>query len=111
MRRTAIALLSIATLLASSAGAMAFQTGKIYKSAEGEWMCIDKWGNEIPASSSGGWTVVTPPRQPGGDCNNQRVVATGGTVMQAQPLSATDLVAVPSTPPVTAKGITQSGIK
>lgn len=71
-----VAVLSAALTATLVGNAFAFQTGTIYRSKDGEWMCIDKWGNEIPPSSSGGWTVVAPPRKIGGDCNNQFVIAT-----------------------------------
>ncbi len=104
--------LSVALIVAAVAvaplPALAVQTGKIYKSADGEWMCIDKWGNEIPPSSTGGWTVVNPPRRIGGDCNNQLVVATGGTM--APQLPAIDVIVTPPKGQLP-KGINEAGIK
>jgi hypothetical protein len=88
--------------------AFAVQTGKIYKSAEGEWMCIDKWGNEIPPSTTGGWTVVSPPRQIGGACNNQRVVADNGPVTFHQP--AIDVIVTPPKGGQT-KSISEQGVR
>jgi len=71
-------------------------------------MCIDRWGNEIPPSSSGGWTVVTPPRKVGGDCNNHYVVQTGTTLGASVDLASPLLQG----PTVRAdKGISEKGIK
>lgn len=109
MRLAMIAALVGTLAVALPLPAFAVQTGKIYKSAEGEWMCIDKWGNEIPPSSTGGWTVVSPPRQVGGACNNQSVVATGGPI--AAELPAIDVLVTGTTKGQQAKGITQSGIR
>lgn len=110
MRRIVITVVSAGFVALLCGNALAFQSGKIYVSKEGEWMCIDRWGNEIPASASGGWTVVSPPRQVGGGCNNQRVVLTGTTLSSS---SAVDLVApLPGTPLTGAtKGINEAGIK
>lgn len=83
MKRIAIVPVSAVLLTLFCGSAMAFQTGQIYKSKDGEWMCIDKWGNEIPPSSSGGWTVVNPPRTIGGDCSNRRAVLIDQTLQSA----------------------------
>lgn len=108
MRRAIILTLSAIAVATLTGNAMAFQTGKIYVTKDGEWMCIDRWGNEIPPSSTGGWTVVTPPRKVGGDCNNRYVVRTGATVGIAAELAAPLLEG----PVVRAeKGITEKGIK
>lgn len=108
MRRAIILALSVVAISSLSGNAMAFQTGTIYVTKDGEWMCIDRWGNEIPPSSTGGWTVVTPPRKVGGDCNNQYVVRTGTTLGVAAELASPRLQG----PAVRAeKGITEKGIK
>ncbi|WP_055046811.1 hypothetical protein [Devosia sp. A16] len=108
MRRAAVLVFSALAISTFASHAMAFQTGTIYKSKDGEWMCIDRWGNEIPPSSTGGWTVVTPPRKVGGDCNNQYVVRTGATLGAAADLAAPLL----DSPVVRAdKGMTEKGIK
>lgn len=108
MRRAIILALSVVAISSLSGTAMAFQTGTIYVTKDGEWMCIDRWGNEIPPSSTGGWTVVTPPRKVGGDCNNQYVVRTGTTLGVAAELASPLLQG----PAVRAeKGITEKGIK
>ena len=108
MRRAIVLALSVVAISSLSGNAMAFQTGTIYVTKDGEWMCIDRWGNEIPPSSTGGWTVVTPPRKVGGDCNNQYVVRTGTTLGVAAELASPLLQG----PAVRAeKGITEKGIK
>lgn len=108
MRRAIILALPVVAISSLSGNAMAFQTGTIYVTKDGEWMCIDRWGNEIPPSSTGGWTVVTPPRKVGGDCNNQYVVRTGTTLGVAAELASPLLQG----PVVRAeKGITEKGIK
>jgi hypothetical protein len=108
MRRAVILTLSALAVSILTGNAQAFQSGTIYVSKEGEWMCIDRWGNEIPPSSSGGWTVVSPPRKVGGDCNNQYVVRTGTTLGVAAELASPLLQG----PVVRAdKGITEKGIK
>ena len=109
MRLVLAATLVATAALALPLPAQAVQTGKIYKSAEGEWMCIDKWGNEIPPSSTGGWTVVSPPRQIGGECNNQFVVATGGPTTAQLP--AIDVLVTGTTKGQQAKGINEAGIR
>jgi len=108
MRRAIILALSVVAISSLSGNAMAFQTGTIYVTKDGEWMCIDRWGNEIPPSSTGGWTVVTPPRKVGGDCNNQYVVRTGTTLGVAAEL-ASPLLQGPVVE--VEKGITEKGIK
>lgn len=107
MRRAIIVTLSALAISTLASNAMAFQTGKIYVSKDGEWMCLDRWGQEIPPSSSGGWTVVTPPRKIGGDCNNRFVVHTGTTLGAAAHLASPLLQG-----PVRAeKSISEKGIK
>ena len=64
MRLAMIAALVGTLAVALPLPAFAVQTGKIYKSAEGEWMCIDRWGNEIPPSSTGGWPNWMQPASP-----------------------------------------------
>lgn len=109
MRRVAMLALSAAFISAFSGAAMAYQSGTIYVTTDGEWMCIDRWGNEIPASASGGWTVVTPPRKVGGDCNNRRAVILG-TSFEAAPA---DLAVPLLEGPVTGatKSISEKGLK
>ncbi len=108
MRRTAVMTLCVIAISTFTSSAFAFQTGTIYVSKDGEWMCIDRWGNEIPPSSTGGWTVVTPPRKVGGDCNNQYVVRTGATLGTAGAL-ALPLFQGPAVR--TEQGITEKGSK
>lgn len=109
MRLALVAALVGTAALALPLPAFAVQTGKIYKSADGEWMCIDRWGNEIPPSSTGGWTVVSPPRKVGGECNNQFVVATGGPVAEQMP--AIDVLVTGTTKGQQSKGINEAGIR
>lgn len=109
MRRAIVLTLSAIVISTLASNAMAFQTGKIYVSKDGEWMCIDRWGNEIPPSSTGGWTVVNPPRKVGGDCNNQYVVRTGTTIGAAADLASPLLQQGPAVR--AEKGITEKGIK
>lgn len=107
MRRAIIVTLSALAISTLASNAMAFQTGKIYVSKDGEWMCLDRWGQEIPPSSSGGWTVVNPPRTVGGGCNNRFVVHTGTTLGAAADLASPLLQG-----PVRAeKSISEKGIK
>lgn len=107
MRRAIIVTLSALAISTLASNVMAFQTGKIYVSKDGEWMCLDRWGQEIPPSSSGGWTVVNPPRTVGGGCNNQYVVHTGTTLGAAADLASPLLQG-----PVRAeKSISEKGIK
>jgi hypothetical protein len=108
MRRAAVIALSAIAVTVLTGHAMAFQRGTIYVTKDGEWMCIDRWGNEIPPSSTGGWTVVTPPRKVGGDCNNQYVVRTGTTLGAAADL-ATPLLEGPVVR--TDKSISEKGLK
>lgn len=61
---------SLVLAVAMSGTAMAkVKKGKITLFPDGTWGCVGPGGEIIPQNSSGGWTVINPPKAIGGGCS------------------------------------------